>query len=152
MVALPAGIGYLLQYSTVAAASNACGILFCRRQLSWTKRSKTNVNRVQGKEMVEVQQDRFVPTCSICGEKHWPHHPSAPCFNKNKMKAKAKAEKKAKALAKIEAKAQAKARKKAETKAMVEAKAKTQADARKTAYAETIARAEERLRAERGEH
>ncbi len=42
------------------------------------------------------KKEKFVPTCHICGEKHWPHHMLIPCFNKNKAKAKAKAEKKEK--------------------------------------------------------
>ena len=38
---------------------------------------------------------KFVPTCSICGEKHWPFHPLVPCINIKKAKMKAKAERKA---------------------------------------------------------
>ena len=37
-------------------------------------------------------QEKFVPTCSTCGEKHWPHHPLVPCFNAKKAKEKARAE------------------------------------------------------------
>ncbi|MGB2866220.1 MAG: hypothetical protein WBC05_23010, partial [Sedimentisphaerales bacterium] len=48
--------------------------------------------------------EKFVPTCSICGEKHWPHHPLVPCVNKRKAKTKAKADKKAKAQAAAQAK------------------------------------------------
>jgi hypothetical protein len=54
-----------------------------------------------GTEMTEKTTgsggERFVPTCSICGEKHWPHHQLIPCLNKNKAKAKARADKRAKA-------------------------------------------------------
>ena len=48
--------------------------------------------------------ERFVPTCTICGEKHWPHHPLAPCFNAKKAKEKARAEAIARAQAEKEAK------------------------------------------------
>ena len=51
--------------------------------------------------------EKFVPTCSICGEKHWPHHPLVPCVNKRKAKIKAKADKKAKAQAAAQAKIEA---------------------------------------------
>ncbi len=46
------------------------------------------------------RKERFVPTCSICGNKHWPRDPS--CLGKKgaKAKAKAKASAKAKARAK----------------------------------------------------
>ena len=37
----------------------------------------------------------FVPTCNICGEKHWPFHPLVPCTNVNKARTKAKAKAKA---------------------------------------------------------
>ena len=47
------------------------------------------------RRMVQPQEEKFVPTCSICGEQHWPHHPSIPCINVNKVKAQAKSEKKA---------------------------------------------------------
>jgi len=56
------------------------------------------------------QDEKFVPTCHICGEKHWPHHMLIPCFNKHKAKAKARAEKREKAESKRKAKAEAKAR------------------------------------------
>jgi len=60
--------------------------------------------RVEGKDKsgsetfqqtTRASDEKFVPTCSICGEKHWPHHPLVPCVNKKKAKAKAKAEAKA---------------------------------------------------------
>ncbi len=53
-------------------------------------------NEEGGSKMTEKmvgteKKEKFVPTCHICGEKHWPHHMLIPCFNKNKAKAKAKA-------------------------------------------------------------
>ena len=59
------------------------------------------------------RDEKFVPTCSICGEKHWPHHPLLPCVNNKKAKAKAKADKKAKAKAAAQARADARAKAKA---------------------------------------
>ncbi|MCK5175543.1 MAG: hypothetical protein KAR47_19260, partial [Planctomycetes bacterium] len=36
--------------------------------------------------------DKFVPICSICGEKHWPFSPMTPCVNKDKIAAMEKAQ------------------------------------------------------------
>ena len=55
------------------------------------------------RRMIQPEQEKFVPTCSICGEQHWPHHPSIPCINVNKAKVLAKAEKKAEKKAKAAA-------------------------------------------------
>ena len=72
-------------------------------------------------------QEKFVPTCSICGEKHWPHHPLVPCVNKKRAKAKAKADRKAKAKAAAKAKAEAQAEARAQRRAYIEAVAKAEA-------------------------
>ena len=82
--------------------------------------NRTN-NHVSGEE-----GEKFVPTCSICGEKHWPHHPLAPCFNAKKVREKAKAEAAARALAekqaRIDAKLQAKEQARADKLAKIEAR------------------------------
>ena len=64
--------------------------------------------RENGASNQQDGQEKFVPTCQICGEKHWPHHPLAPCFNAKKVKEKAKAEALAKAIAEKEARLEAK--------------------------------------------
>ena len=79
--------------------------------------------------------EKFVPTCSICGEKHWPHHPLVPCVNKGKAKARAKAEKKARAEAAAAAKAQAKADAKA--RAQAEAETATKVKTERKAFLES---------------
>ena len=45
-----------------------------------------------GAETNSSADEKFVPTCKICGKKHWPFHPLVPCLNVKKVKAKAKAE------------------------------------------------------------
>ena len=35
--------------------------------------------------------EKFVPTCNICGQKHWPAHPLVPCTNFKKTREQAKA-------------------------------------------------------------
>ena len=29
--------------------------------------------------------EKFIPTCAMCGEKHWPFSPLVPCVNKDKI-------------------------------------------------------------------
>jgi hypothetical protein len=77
--------------------------------------------------------ERFVPTCPICGEKHWPH-PLVPCLNAKKAKEKAKAEALAKALAEKEARIEAKRL------------------AKEQAYAEKLARIQAKEQGMRGGH
>ena len=36
--------------------------------------------------------DKFVPTCAVCGQKHWPFHHSVPCINLKQAKVKAQAD------------------------------------------------------------
>ncbi len=55
-------------------------------------------------------EERFTPTCRICGRQHWPLDPS--CIGKKGVKAQAKARAKAEKLARVEAKARAKAERK----------------------------------------
>ena len=64
---------------------------------------------------------KFVPTCEICGEKHWPFHALVPCINIKKAKAKAKEKKRALARARKKAKAEAKAKAIAKKDARAEA-------------------------------
>jgi len=79
---------------------------------------------------------KFVPTCNICGEKHWPFHPLVPCINLNKVKAKAKEEKKALLEAQKKAESEARAKAHAEKNAISEAKEMTKYEARMRAEAE----------------
>jgi len=89
-----------------------------------------------------VPDEKFVPRCSICGEKHWPYHPLVPCINTKKAKAKAKAERKARA------KAERKAKAGAERQARAEARAETRAEKRSIAKAEAEAKSEKKAKAE----
>ncbi|HUU15867.1 MAG TPA: hypothetical protein VMW72_01855 [Sedimentisphaerales bacterium] len=91
-----------------------------------------------------ASDEKFVPTCKICGEKHWPHHMLTPCFNKHKAKAKARAEKRGKAETKRKAKAEAKA--KAYNDAMAEAAERLRAEAENRAKAKVAARPEREAR------
>ena len=59
--------------------------------------------REKGGSNPQDGQERFVPTCPICGDKHWPHHPLAPCFNAKKVKERTKAEAAARVLAEKQA-------------------------------------------------
>ena len=68
------------------------------------------------RRMVQPKEEKFVPTCSICGEQHWPHHPSIPCIHVNKIRAQAKSERKAQARAEKKARARAKSEAKAKAK------------------------------------
>lgn len=52
--------------------------------------------------VVQASTERFVPTCKICGNKHWPKDPS--CLGKKGAKGRAKAKAKAAARAKARAK------------------------------------------------
>src|SRR4030042_2013417 len=87
--------------------------------------------------------EKFVPTCNICGQKHWPAHPLIPCLNlkkaKEKARAVAKAEKKARALANAEAKAKAKAEKRAYNDAIAEARENAKAERQARTRAEEMA-------------
>ena len=95
------------------------------------------------RKAVKSQEKKFIPTCKICGEKHWPHHALIPCLNKQKAKAKAKAERKAKAEAKKRAKVEARARAEAEARENAEAQARAKAE--KKAYADALAEAIDRV-------
>ena len=87
-------------------------------------------------EVVSSTDSRYVPTCSKCGEKHWPFHPLVPCVNFKKAKTRAKDEKKAIAEANRKAEAEAKAKAIAEKKAAEEAFEKAQYEAQLRADAE----------------
>jgi len=114
---------------------------------------------IKGKEKLDTKTNqssdtpadkKFVPTCSICGQKHWPFHPLVPCVNIKKAKSKAKAERKARAKAEKKAKAEAKAKAKAEKKAVAkaEAEAKTEKNAREEAEKKARAYAQAKQEAE----
>jgi len=74
------------------------GLFRKRRDDNWLLQSYTGVKKSEVGEakeqpMAEVfpktprsPEDRFVPTCSVCGEQHWPFHPLAPCVNEKKAK------------------------------------------------------------------
>ncbi len=102
------------------------------------------------RKRIQSNDDKFIPTCKICGEQHWPAHPLIPCLNKKKVRAKAKAEAKARAMAEAKERAQVKTEKKARAKAgaIAKAQAKAQAKDKDRLYAQKIAEAEERIKAE----
>ena len=83
--------------------------------------------------------EKFIPTCKICGEKHWPAHRLIPCLNVKKAQEKTWGQK--------NARAEAKAKLKAEKKAKAEAKARAKVEAKSRAKAEEEKKAEERTRA-----
>jgi len=102
------------------------------------------------------EDKKFVPTCSVCGEKHWPFHPLVRCTNLRKAKAKAKEERKTRAEARKKAKAEAKtkarvernARAEAMEKANYEARLRAIAEERQEAAAERVKQIEQQLRVE----
>ena len=71
--------------------------------MDFHKLTNSQVSAKSNSSQAGEEGEKFVPTCSICGEKHWPHHPLAPCFNAGKVKEKAKAQAKARALAEKQA-------------------------------------------------
>ena len=71
---------------------------FTKRQTPLSK----NITRIN-----PSSDEKFVPTCEICGKKHWPLDPS--CIGKKGVKAEAREKVKAAREAKAEAKLKAKA-------------------------------------------
>ena len=57
--------------------------LFANR---FSKRPATPPAEVNQSKNPRNGDEKFVPTCAICGEKHWPFHPDVPCINYKKAK------------------------------------------------------------------
>ena len=67
-------------------------LLFGKRNKEATKTEQQPLTQTPP-QAASSPDKRFVPTCDICGEKHWPFHRLVPCINIKKAKARAKEEK-----------------------------------------------------------
>ena len=112
---------------------------FTKGQTSHSK----NITRI-----IPVSAEKFVPTCKICGKKHWPLDPS--CIGKKGVKAETMAKVKAAREAKAKAIAQAEEMVRQEDEARIRAEqaAKQQLDEKTRAYEEAIAKTKETLQPE----
>ena len=110
------------------------------------KETEQNLGPKSARRVDSSADKKFVPTCPICGEKHWPFHPFAPCLNVKKAHAKARQEKKARAEARKKAKAEARAKALVEKNAIAEAKEKAKYEAQlRTSAERQLAAATEKM-------
>ena len=95
---------------------------------------KLKVPKPSTETIKSVHEEKFTPTCKLCGKKHWPLDPS--CIGKKGARAEIKAQIEAKKRAKAEANAEAKMRAEAERMAISEARTRAKEEERKRAKAE----------------